>query len=474
MKSLPNTLTFVDVETTGSDPRTDRIIEIGILRVENGQIVGKLNTLINPQGAYLSPFISEMTGISPAELSGAPYFDEVKSEVLSLLSNSVFVAHNVNFDYGFIKHELSRLESKFRSKTLCTVRLSRYLFPEFRRHNLDALNQRFDLQIENRHRAFDDAAALWNFYQKAQTSQDEEAFFDAVKAQLDYTIPKNLKKADVDILPESPGVYVFWGKQNDDEVVLYVGKSVNVKKRVMNHFTSAKFSRKEDRMFNEITRVEVISTHGEIGALVRESDLVKKMSPIFNAVLRRQREMLVLVRGEQNGYFTASLEKIESLNEDNIKNILGVQKSRKQAIELLRDLSKSHNLCPKLLGLEKGKGRCFNSQIGLCNGACEGQEETYKYNVRFLEAFASSLVPVWPFNNSIQLVEESDSGREVHTIDNWCYKGSIIFDKDDNQTEGIDGNVFDWDVFKIVKRAIRKGKIIENKKGLGTDQQDLF
>lgn len=460
------------METTGTNPRSDRVIEVGIVRIENNEVVGQLNTLINPQGAYISPYISEMTGITAAELSAAPYFDEVKSDVVDLLADSVFVAHNVNFDYGFIKHELARLEAKFKAKTLCTVRLSRYLYPQFRKHNLDALNERFSLNITNRHRAFDDALALWDFYRKAQEVHKKEDFIAAIKAQLDYSIPKNLKKADIDNLPETPGVYIFWGQQGEDEIVLYVGKSVNVKKRVMNHFSSAKFSKKEDRMFNEITRVEVIKTAGELGALIRESDLVKKLSPVFNAVLRRKTEMLALVRDEKDGYFTAKLELLESLNDKNMGKILGIYRSKKNAQTQLREFAKEYKLCPILLGLEKGKGRCFNSQLELCNGACVGKENALKYNLRFIEAFSSTLVPNWPFESEVLIKEEGDEGTEIHKINNWIYKGSVLYDEVGNENSGLTEAVFDWDVYKIIKRAVRRNKVIIGENRLG--QQDLF
>lgn len=455
MKSLPQNLSFVDVETTGLSPERNRIIEIGIVRVENGKVVKQFNSLVDP-GTHLPAEIISITGITTAELAGAPSFFSIKDQVKDLLEDSVFVAHNVNFDYGFVKNEFKRYETSFNAKTLCTVRLARRLFPHLGRFSLDSLIYHFDLEMRDRHRAFADAYALWDFYQKAFAKTEDEVFLEALNYQLKTSIPKNLKKIDIDNLHQGPGVYVFWGKQNGDSVILYIGKSVNVKKRVMQHFTSAKFTKKEARIFEEINHIEVIPTHGEIGALVRESDMIKRLSPIHNAVLRRKTEMHVLVKESINGYYAAKLTKINNINETNLESIIGVYKSKKQAQILLRDLAKNYNLCPKLLGLEKHNGKaCFNSQLGNCFGACTKDEPDYKYNIRFIEAFSSQLVPKWPFEGEVEIREESKKGVEIHKINNWCYKGSRLYDEEGNEIDGLSENIFDWDIYKIIRRKLK-------------------
>src|SRR3990167_75912 len=138
-------LTIVDIETTGSRVTYDRVIEIGILRVEEGKVVKKYQTLINPQ-MYISPFISQFTGISQHELETAPTFEEVKEDIFSLFEDSFFVAHNVRFDYGFIKNEFKRYGISFSNKHFCSARLSRLLFPHHRHHNLDSIIERFGLE----------------------------------------------------------------------------------------------------------------------------------------------------------------------------------------------------------------------------------------------------------------------------------------------------------------------------------------
>jgi DNA polymerase-3 subunit epsilon len=176
---------IIDVETTGGSPRWSRVIEIGILRVEHGEVTAKYQSLVNP-GAPIPEFITELTGITDRKVKNAPTFDEIKDEILDLLTGSIFVAHNSSFDYGFIKSEFRRVGYGFMADTLCTVRLSRALFPEYKRHNLSELIDRFDFKVKNRHRAFDDAKVLWDFLQFLPSRFDKEKINQA----LDRTIKK--------------------------------------------------------------------------------------------------------------------------------------------------------------------------------------------------------------------------------------------------------------------------------------------
>ena len=157
------TFSFVDVETTGTFGTSDRVLEIGIIRVENGQIVSELNTLIDP-GVYIPPEITRITGITEKDIINAPTFPDISDKVEELLADSIFVAHNARFDYSFIKHEFRRLGLRFAPKTLDTVKLSRKLYPEMQKHNLDALIKRLGINITNRHRAYDDASVLYSFF----------------------------------------------------------------------------------------------------------------------------------------------------------------------------------------------------------------------------------------------------------------------------------------------------------------------
>jgi DNA polymerase-3 subunit epsilon len=185
--------TIVDVETTGGSPYWNRIIEIGILRVEHGEIVAKYQTLLNPE-RELPEFITKLTGITDQDLIAAPKFEEVKDEVLELFEDSVFVAHNVGFDYEFIRQEFARVGYGFDAQQLCTVRLSRVLFPKEKHHNLGAIIERFDFSPEKRHRAFDDASVLWQFMQKLETQIEAGVLKKAFERTIKKIPPKLQRK----------------------------------------------------------------------------------------------------------------------------------------------------------------------------------------------------------------------------------------------------------------------------------------
>jgi DNA polymerase III subunit epsilon len=168
-----NNFTIIDVETTGGSPFFSRVIEIGLLKVEKGEVVEEFQTLVNP-GQDIPEFITKMTGIDNQAVSKAPVFSDIADDLLTKFEDAIFVAHNVAFDYGFIKEEYRRLGYGFNLDRLCTVRLSRALFKEHKRHNLSILIERYGFEIKNRHRAFDDAKVLWDFMQMLQKDMPEQ------------------------------------------------------------------------------------------------------------------------------------------------------------------------------------------------------------------------------------------------------------------------------------------------------------
>lgn len=159
-------LVFLDIETTGGSPVGSRITEIGALRVEDGKVVGKFSQLVNPE-QHVPGFITKMTGISDDMLWDAPLFKAVADDLEVFLDGAIFVAHNVNFDYSFIKAAYHDIGTRFNMDRFCTARLSRRLYPDQPRHNLDTIIARHGFVVKDRHRAFDDANVLYQFYQKA-------------------------------------------------------------------------------------------------------------------------------------------------------------------------------------------------------------------------------------------------------------------------------------------------------------------
>jgi DNA polymerase-3 subunit epsilon len=455
-------LAFVDIETTGSHLRCDRIIEIGILRVEEDKLVRTYKQLINPE-TYLSPFIEQITGINAHDLEDKPTFEQVKEEIMEILDGATFVAHNVRFDYGFVKNELKRYGISYSAKQLCTVRLSRTLFPEFHHHNLDALIKRFNFEIENRHRAFDDAHVLWKFYQALPhifpQEKIEKTIFSLMKKP---SVPINLDETMLEILPEGPGVYLFYG---DGDVPLYIGKSINIKERVLAHFGSDHESSKELSITQQIKRIETIETVGELGALLKEASLIKKHQPIYNRQLRKTKKIVFLRKNTTpKGYDTIEIGETKKISADDIKEFLGIFTSKKKAKDYLRRQAEEHQLCEKLLGLEKGSGPCFGSKIGRCKGACLGHEKPISYNIRFIEAFSSRKIKSWPYKGPIRITEYDsiENRQEEFMINEWCLIGQIDDEK-----------IFDYDTYKILVRYIFKQHNQKNIINLTDEPMDI-
>lgn len=456
---LPNKLAFVDIETTGGRSQYDRVIEIGILRVENGILVDTFNSLLNPQ-THLPPEIEMLTGITMQDLEHAPVFREVANDIERVLTDCIFVAHNVRFDYSFLKHEFSRLEKSFSTKHFCTVKLSRALFPRFAHHNLDSIIRRFQIICKNRHRALDDAKVVYEFYNLAQKKCAPEKFQTALNVVLKKpSLPPKLTAEMIDTLPESPGVYLFYGQDN---APLYIGKSVNIRDRVLSHFSADLRSSIEMKISQQIERIDTITTAGELGALFAESKLIKTVLPLYNRQLRLKRE-LVGVRSHQNkdGYQIAYLEVITNLNASDAIQYIGFFRSKKQAKQYLSQVAKEYHLCEKLLDLEKTNKECFGYRLEQCKGACIGSEPSLFYNLRFTTAFIKARIRPWPFPGPIVLTEENmDAGlSEHHVIDKWCYLGSIKQDTTGDINEQLQNDyVFDLDMYKILKRYLLSPK----------------
>ncbi|MCL5784299.1 MAG: exonuclease domain-containing protein [Patescibacteria group bacterium] len=450
---LPKILCFLDTETTGIRASRDRIIEIGIIRVEEGKVIKKFESLINP-GCLVPTEITNLTGITPADLENAPYFRQIKNEIKEILKGAVMVAHNARFDYSFLKNEFKRLEESFTQKHLCSVRLARKIFPEWTRHNLDSLISNLEIKCKKRHRALDDANVLYKFFKRVQKDFSKELVKEAVDFALRKpTLPLNLDPKFLEDLPESPGVYIFYGKSG---IPLYVGKSINLRDRILSHFSSDHVNHKDMKISQQIESIETIKTAGELGALLKESYLVKKMQPLCNRKLRISRKMVLIRRiPTERGYLSVKIEDTDYINPRDIENILGVFRSRKQAKNFLIDLAKEKNLCEKLLGLEKGKGECFGYRLGWCLGACKGGEKTGKYNLRFIEAFSPTKIKPWPFKGRILIKEGSPQDREEgFLIDKWCYLGRITSGSQELESE----YNFDLDTYKILLRHIFRSK----------------
>ncbi len=274
---------FLDLETTGATASFDRITEVGLIAVEPGGRVTEWSTLVNPE-TRIPPFIESLTGISNDMVASAPTFAEVARELSARLAGKLLIAHNARFDYGFLQREFGRLNIKYSSDLICTVKLSRKLFPGHARYNLDSLMQRHGIACDARHRALGDARVLWDLIRKWRDELGAAAVDAAAKAQLKaQTLPPGLSGLALDEVPEAPGVYLFYG---ENDLPVYVGKSVNLRSRVLAHFAGDLRVAKDMRMVQLVKRIDWRQTAGELGAMLEEARLVKELLPTMNRQLR--------------------------------------------------------------------------------------------------------------------------------------------------------------------------------------------
>jgi DNA polymerase-3 subunit epsilon len=419
---------FVDLETTGARAGFHRITEIAVVSVQPDGQSDTWTTLLNP-GREIPLQISALTGIHDDMVADAPFFEDIARDLLARLDGHLFVAHNVRFDYGFLRSAFRALEMPFRPKRACTVQLSRQLYPDQRRHNLDALMQRHALTCEPRHRALTDARAIFEWSVKAA------------------------EELGLETVPNGAGIYRFYGA---DEALLYVGKSVNVRGRVLAHFSAANRDNKERRLFEQAHNVEATSTAGELGALLLEVVTIKGDRPLLNRRLRHQASAWTVVcKEDAQGYLTASVKELIEPGEHG--DSYGLYRQRSAANKALDALIDDHNLCRKKMGRERGAGSCFGRQIGRCEGACTGEQPAVVWNMKLLNALGARQITPWPFDGSVAITEKRGRTVDLHVVDRWCYLGTVhhhneVYELLERPRE------FDLDVYHILNRFIgRRG-----------------
>lgn len=460
------TFAFLDIETTGGNSSHDRITEIGIRFWRAGEVVGEWQTLINPE-TRISPFIESLTGISDAMVADAPVFEDIAGVLEEQLKDTIFVAHNARFDYGFIKAEFRRLGLLFSAKVLCTVKLSRTLYPGFRRHNMDALIERHHLEQVQRHRALGDVSAMMAFFEHALAEKGNDAMEAAIRNLLQRpSIPSNLPTDVLQDLPRGPGVYRFYG---ENDALLYVGKSTNIAQRVASHFSGDHNSSRGIRMSESLRRVDWTETAGELGALLLELKQIKQLKPLFNRRSRAAKNLVSIELAENSsGYLQARL--VWEIEPHRLGDYFGLFRSKKDAEKALSGIAAKNDLCNKLLGLEPdGDGPCFQRSLGRCRGACDGGEDVVRYNLRTQIAFHGLRLKTWPWKGPVGVVEHNvRTGRtDILVVYNWMHVATLRgMDEIDGLSLRDQAVNFDLDSYKLVVKALmgqdgRSLKVIE-------------
>ena len=371
---------IIDIETTGGRIKRDRITEVGIVISDGHNIVDTFQSLCNP-GFSIPSYISRLTGITDDMVASAPRFFEIAKQIVTLTEGCIFVAHNVRFDYSFIKESFKRLGYNYNRKQLCTVRMAKECLPELKKHDLGSLSKYYSLTIKNRHRAFDDAyATTLIFHQLIQKNEGTEIALDLINRGIKGAkLPSSISLEDLHALPETTGVYYFHDRFDN---IIYVGKSINIQSRVMQHF--AEFTQKSASLYQQVCKVSYTETGSELVALLHENHEIKRLNPQINKALRKKDfPYAIFGRKNKDGYLEIAAGRVKKSETD---NVIKYYPKLKYARHHIQGLVEEFELCAHLCHWKTGTDHCFNWQIGKCKGACQGIESAGTYNVRALEA----------------------------------------------------------------------------------------
>ncbi|WP_405564956.1 exonuclease domain-containing protein [Polaribacter sp. Asnod6-C07] len=372
--------TVVDIETTGNGYKGQKITEISIFVFDGKVVVDEFTSLVNPE-QNIPSFITNLTGITNAMVRNAPKFYEIAKKVAEITEDTIFVAHNVNFDYNIIQAEFKSLGFDFKRKKLCTVRLSRKIIPGLNSYSLGNICTDENIPINGRHRAKGDAEATTELFRRLIERDDKfiiNSFLNPRSRQA--TLPPLLDKKVVDNLPETFGVYYF---KNLAKEVIYVGKANNIKQRVISHFYDKK--KKEQNMCLETADISYVKTGSELLALLYESSEIKHIYPKYNRAQRKSGEAIGLFSYEdQIGILHLAYNRLKL-----VPNPLTKYYNVSEVRNHLENLCKEFELCPKYCHLQTNVSTCFHYQIKECKGICCNKESVEDYNLRVKEAIKS-------------------------------------------------------------------------------------
>lgn len=419
---------IIDVETTGGRASRHRITEIAIVLHDGQRILDRWSSLVNPE-TYIPAGITELTGITQAMVREAPKFYEIAKEVVERTQDAIFVAHNARFDYSFVQEEFRRLGYTYMRKHLCTVRLSRKAFPGFSSYSLGRLCARLGIKNEARHRALGDAMAtaelLGRILSKEDSQQSAQEMVNlGIKESL---LPKNISLEKIHCLPEGCGVYYFHDASGE---VVYVGKSIHIKKRVAEHF--AKKTDKARKLQQQVHDISYELTGSELIALLLESYEIKRLRPRINRA-QKVRHFPFVVHSWVNttGFRCFGVDQVSAQERKSLEIIAEYPKMghAKNALERAR---RQFDLCDHFCKSHASGSACFYFHLKQCNGACTGQEAAEVYNER-AEAALSYLTTI--FEQDFYVVDTGRSPEEYAVVEvkNGNYYGFGYIHKETQQ-----------------------------------------
>lgn len=363
----------VDIETTGGHAGTGFITEVAILLHNGHEAEERYQTLVNP-GMPIPRYVQSLTGITNEMVADAPLFEAVAQQIHSLLKGRIFVAHNVNFDYSFIKHHLSNAGIEWEAQKLCTVRMSRKIFPGYQSYSLGNICRALEIPMYSRHRAMGDAEATSKLFTRL-VAADQNGHIQAMlkKGSKESYLPMHLSVTDVDQLPHLPGVYYFHDQKNK---VIYVGKAKDLRRRVTSHFSNNSVSKRKQELVRNVHKITYNLTGSEFAAIVLESIEIRKHWPRYNQSQKQMEFPFGLFSYEDiQGRLRLGIGRIKKGLQPLMK--FGVLTDAHRTLwKMVRD----HELCPVLCFLRKQA--CEDADDSPCKGICEGSEDIAQYNQR--------------------------------------------------------------------------------------------
>lgn len=456
---------IVDLETTGANSRFGRITEFGCLQCNIDGSTVPFEQLINPR-QNIPAHITRITGITDRMLLDKPSFEDVANELFEYCQERIFIAHNVRFDFGFLKSGFAMCEMPFKPKLVCTVKLGRQLYPEWPSHSLSNICQQINYQRDVSHRAMADVLATKAFIDFAIQDKGIKAVNEAAEAQLKRpTLPKHLSAEEFEAVENTSGVYRFYDAEN---TLLYVGKSKHMRQRLLSHFQNDVKDARAMQMTQQINRLETTITGGELSALLLENSQIKQGQPIFNRRQRRTSKLWCIYLEQSNDYHQIKVK--ASLPGDvEPRTSFGFYRSKKQAQKVLDDIIKDNKLCQSInTAAAEGKiSPCFARQLKRCKGACESQESAALYNLRLQLATQPFQCIAWPYKGPIAIIEENPPFNivSISYIDQWACLRSITLNTDSQDLQQsllsatelqVLERVFDKDMYHVIKNTLKQ------------------
>jgi len=443
----------IDIETTGGSPKTEKITEIAIYLHDGLSVTDEFVSLVNPE-IPIPYHITGLTGITNEMVADAPRFYEIARKVVEMTEDKIFVAHNVNFDYSFIRNEFKSLGYEFNRKTLDTVKLARQVVPGLKSYSLGKLCNDLGIPLNNRHRAGGDALATVKLLEDLLGRDHKKIASKILRPGHPEGLNEHLTKKKLDKLPEENGVYYFWDSKGE---LIYVGKSKDIRSRIFQHLHNQS-TRKAMEMRDRIADITWELTGNELIALLLESDEIKKLKPIYNRSQRRSYFNYALYHHtDENGYFRFTVSPTRE-GEPAVTTFTSKREGREQ----LAAWVEQHKLCPKLSGLYTAAGSCFHHGIGECLGACCGKESPESYNLR-----AESLLNRFQYeHDSFLIVDKGRMKDEVGVvcIEHGQYRGfGYAMAEYQNHAEMLRDSVRFYpdnrDIHALIRLYLRKNKV---------------